>query len=45
MLVQRGLHGVSRERLEERKRELGLSHREDIHTMCDLLEVNEGRLK
>lgn len=45
MLVQRGLHGVSRERLEARKRELGLSHREDIHTMCDLLEVNEGRLK
>jgi hypothetical protein len=45
LLVQRGLAGWSRERLAERKRELGLSHREDILTMCDLLEVNEGRLE
>ncbi len=43
-LVQRGLAGVSLERLDARKRELKLSHREDILTMCDLLEVNEGRL-
>ncbi len=44
MLVQRGLTGYSLERLNIRKRELGLSHRHDILTMCDLIEVNEGRL-
>lgn len=43
-LVQRGLQGVSLERLQQRKRELNLSHRDDIVTMCDLLEVVEGRL-
>ena len=43
-LVQRGLGGYSRERLDIRKRELDLEHREDILTMCDLLEVHEGRL-
>ncbi len=43
-LVQRGLHGVSRERLQARKEELGFSDREDIITMCDLIEVNEGRM-
>jgi hypothetical protein len=43
-LVQRGLAGYSRERLEIRKKELNLTHRDDILTMCDLLEVAEGRL-
>jgi hypothetical protein len=43
-LVQRGLSGYSLERLEIRKRELRLTHRNDILTMCDLLEVAEGRL-
>lgn len=43
-LVQRGLAGYSKERLEIRKRELNLTHRNDILTMCDLLEVAEGRL-
>ncbi len=43
-LVQRGLAGWSRQRLDERKREVGLTHRDDILTMCDLLEVHEGRL-
>lgn len=43
-LVQRGLAGYSRERLDLRKQELSLTHRDDILTMCDLLEVAEGRL-
>lgn len=43
-LVQRGLAGYSKERLVIRKRELNLTHRNDIVTMCDLLEVAEGRL-
>lgn len=43
-LVQRGLTGFSKERLDIRKRELDLTHRNDILTMCDLLEVAEGRL-
>lgn len=43
-LVQRGLEGYSRERLDIRKAELNLTHRSDIVTMCDLLEVAEGRL-
>ncbi len=43
-LVQRGLTGFSRERLDIRKDELNLTHRDDIITMCDLLEVAEGRL-
>ena len=43
-LVQRGLSGYSLERLNIRKQELGLVHRDDILTMCDLLEVHEGRL-
>lgn len=43
-LVQRGLTGYSLERLNIRKRELHLTHRDDIVTMCDLLEVAEGRL-
>ena len=43
-LVQRGLNGYSLERLNLRKQELGLEHRDDILTMCDLLEVHEGRL-
>ncbi len=43
-LVQRGLRGYSRERLDIRKQELHLTHRADIVTMCDLLEVAEGRL-
>lgn len=43
-LMQRGLTGYSRERLDLRKRELNLMHRHDILTMCDLLEVAEGRL-
>jgi hypothetical protein len=43
-LVQRGLVGYSLERLDIRKRELHLVHRTDILTMCDLLEVAEGRL-
>lgn len=43
-LVQRGLSGYSRERLDIRKRELNLTHRNDIVTMCDLLEVAEKRM-
>lgn len=43
-LVQRGLVGYSRERLDARKAELHLTHRDDIVTMCDLLEVAEERL-
>lgn len=43
-LVQRGLEGYSLERLNIRKRELNLTHRDDIRTMCDLLEVAEERL-
>jgi len=43
-LVQRGLSGYSLERLNIRKAELGLTHRADIVTMCDLLEVAEERL-
>lgn len=43
-LVQRGLGGYSLERLNIRKQELGLVHRDGILTMCDLLEVHEGRL-
>jgi len=43
-LVQRGLEGYSKERLDIRKQELGRVHREEILTMCDLLEVAEGRL-
>jgi hypothetical protein len=43
-LVQRGLTGYSLERLNIRKAELNLTHRNDIVTMCDLLEVAEGRM-
>lgn len=43
-LVQRGLKGYSLDRLNIRKRELNLTHRTDILTMCDLLEVAEERL-
>lgn len=43
-LMQRGLAGYSLERLDWRKRDLNLTHRTDILTMCDLLEVAEGRL-
>lgn len=43
-LVQRGLSGYSLERLNVRKRELHLEHRDDIVTMCDLIEVAEERL-
>lgn len=43
-LVQRGLAGYSLERLNIRKRELQLEHRDDIATMCDLIEVAEKRL-
>lgn len=44
-LIQRGLQeGYPKDRLDIRKRELGLSDRSDIVTMCDLLEVVEGRL-
>ena len=44
-LVQRGLEGYSLERLNIRKKELNLTHRDDILTMCDLLEVAEERLQ
>jgi hypothetical protein len=43
-LVQRGLSGYSKERLDLRKAELNLTSRDDIITMCDLLEVAEGRM-
>lgn len=43
-LVQRGLRGYSLERLNIRKAELNLVHRDDILTMCDLLEVAEERM-
>ncbi|HLS29141.1 MAG TPA: DUF5069 domain-containing protein [Opitutales bacterium] len=43
-LMQRGLEGYAKERVEIRKRELQLTDRDDILTMCDLLEVVEGRL-
>lgn len=44
-LMQRGLEGYSLERLKIRKAELNLTHRDDILTMCDLLEVAEKRLR
>lgn len=43
-LVHRGLEGYSLERLKIRKRELHLEDRDDILTMCDLVEVAEERL-
>ncbi|MCC5789494.1 MAG: DUF5069 domain-containing protein [Opitutales bacterium] len=42
-LVQRGLWGYGRFRLERRKEALGLSHRTEIRTMIDLIEFVEGR--
>lgn len=44
-LVQRGLQGYGLFRLERRKKALGLSHRHDIRTMIDLIELAEGRLE
>lgn len=43
-LMQRGLEGYAKKRVEIRKKELQLTDRTDILTMCDLLEVVEGRL-
>ena len=43
--VQMGLTGESKERLEEVKAQMGLSHRADLITFADLIEFDEGRIE
>ena len=43
-LVQRGLSGYGKFRLDLRKQRLGLADVETIRTMADLIEYMEGRL-
>jgi hypothetical protein len=42
-LCNRGIHDVATEVLIRRKKESGLADRDDIQTMLDYLEVDEGR--
>ncbi len=44
-LVQRGMKGISREKLEEVKADMGLAGRDDILSFADLIEADEGRLE
>lgn len=44
-IVQRGMHGMARERLEEVKADMGIADRPDIVSFADMIEYDEGRLK
>lgn len=44
-IVQRGMHGMARERLEEIKADMGIADRPDIISFTDMIEYDEGRLK
>jgi hypothetical protein len=43
-LVQMGLHGPSRDKLQEIKAQMGLADRHDIVSFADIIEVDEGRI-
>ena len=43
-VVQKGMHGMGRERLEEVKAEMGIADRSDLVCFADLIEYDEGRI-
>lgn len=45
LFVQMGLTGESKERLEEVKASMGLTHRADLLSFADLIEFDEGRIE
>jgi gluconokinase len=42
-LRKRGWRDDARKRLAERKEEFGISHRDDVQSFFDLLDIDEGR--
>lgn len=44
-VVQKGMHGMGRERLEEVKADMGIADRADLISFADLIEYDEGRIK
>ncbi len=43
-VVQKGMQGMGRERLEEVKRDMGVADRADLLSFADLIEYDEGRI-
>ncbi|HNX05109.1 MAG TPA: DUF5069 domain-containing protein [Opitutales bacterium] len=43
-VVQKGMAGMGRERLEEVKKEMGLADRADLLSFADMIEYDEGRI-
>ena len=44
-LVQRGMRGLSREKLEEVKAQMGAAHRTDLVYFADVIEYDEDRIE
>jgi hypothetical protein len=44
-LVQKGMHGMGRERLQEVKHDMGIGNRDDLISFADMIEFDEGRIK
>ena len=44
-VVQRGMSGMARERLEEVKADMGAADRQDLISFADLIDYDEGRIK
>lgn len=44
-LVQKGMAGMGRERLEEVKKGMGLADRADLISFADMIEYDEGRIE
>jgi hypothetical protein len=43
-VVQKGMHGMSRERLQEVKAQMGAADRDDLISFADLIDFDEGRI-